>query len=84
MEKENGNDDLILLGIAILIGYVDDYNKPKKYHYEDTIVMVNKKYQCPNHCKVDHPHNVYFSSETGGIIIDEDKLGKRIKEKKKK
>ena len=46
--------------------------------------MVNKKYQCPNHCKVNHPHNVYFSSETGGIVIDEDRLGKRIKEKKKK
>ena len=43
--------------------------------------MVNKKYQCPNHCKVDHPHNVYFSSETGGIIIDEERLGKQIKEK---
>ena len=46
--------------------------------------MVNKKYQCPNHCKVNHPHNVYFSSETGGIVIDKDRLGKRIKEKKKK
>ena len=46
--------------------------------------MVNKRYQCPTHCKVSHAHNVYFDSETGGIIIDEEKLGKRIKEKKKK
>ena len=33
---------------------------------------MDKKYQCPKHCAVNHNHKVYFNSETGGIIINEE------------
>ena len=45
--------------------------------------MVDKKYQCPKHCAVNHHHKVYFESETGGITISEDELVKKIKTRKK-
>ena len=41
--------------------------------------MVDKKDQCPKHCAVNHNHKVYFNSETGGMTISEDELGKKIK-----
>ena len=43
---------------------------------------MDKKYQCPKHCAVNHHHKVYFNSETGGMIISEDELGKKIKSRK--
>ena len=46
--------------------------------------MVDKKYQCPKHCAVNHNHSVYFENESNGMIIDKNKLGKKYKVKKKK
>ena len=75
------NIDWVSIVLALLLGYLDDLILPQYYFYEDTIVGVYKKYQCPTHCGINHNHNVYFESEYG-MIIDEDKLGKRVKIKK--
>ena len=74
--------DLIMLGLAILIGFVDDYNKPKSYYYQNNIVVVYEKYQCPKYCEVNHPHFVYYNSLTNGMVIDKNTLGKKINKKK--
>ena len=71
---------LIILGIASLIGFVNEKTKPKEYYYEDRIVTVYKKYQCPKYCEVDHYHYVYYDStivKDGNMCIDKDKLGER-------
>ena len=74
--------DLILVGLAFLIGYLNDTIGPQPYHYENQIVIVDKKYQCPKHCAVNHNHSVYFKGESNGMIVDENQLGKKYKEKK--
>ena len=74
--------DLIMVGLAFLIGYLDDIYGPQPYHYKNQIVIVDKKYQCPKHCGVNHNHSVYFGSESNGMVIDKNQLGKRFKEKK--
>ena len=76
-------ETLIVLGVAILIGIVDEKTKPKEYYYEGRIVSVYKKYQCPNYCQVDHFHYVYFDSILVGhdrMCIDKEKLGEKYKE----
>ena len=76
-------DTLIIIGIASLIGFVNEKTKPKEYYYEDRIVTVYKKYQCPNWCQVDHFHYVYFDSlivEPGQMLIDKEKIGERYKD----
>ena len=79
------NEDLIMILIAFLLGYVDDINKPKEYYYGDThnVILVDKKYQCPTYCAVDHNHYVYFSSDSNGMTIDQERLGPRYKPPKK-
>ena len=74
--------DIMMIAIAILIGYIDDVNSPKPYYYEDNIVIVDKKYQCPTYCEVNHNHHVYFESDSHRMIIDKNKLGPRYKIKK--
>ena len=74
--------DLILIGLAFLIGYLNDTIGPQPYHYENQIVIVDKKYQCPTHCAVKHNHSVYFKDESKGMIIDKNQLGKKVKKKK--
>ena len=62
--------------------FINDKNKPKEYYYENRIVTVYDKYQCPTYCEVDHFHYVYFDSlmvNHGNMCIDKDKLGKRYK-----
>ena len=79
-------ETLIVLGIAFTIGFVSDKIKPKEYYYEDRIVTVYKKYQCPKYCEVDHFHYVYFDSLMVGkhnMCIDKEKLGERYKETNK-
>ena len=68
--------------IAFAIGYIDDVTGPQPYHYQDTIVIVDEKYQCPKHCAVSHYHSVFY--EGYGMIIDKNQLGKKYKEKKSK
>ena len=75
-------ETIIILGIAISVGIVNDKTKPKEYYYEDRIVTVYKKYQCPKYCQVDHFHYVYFDSLMVGkrnMCIDKEKLGERYK-----
>ena len=79
-EKSNGNEDLITLLLAFSIGYVQNNTGPQPYHYQDTIVIVDKKYQCPKHCAVHHKHSVYYDGY--GMIIDKNQLGKKVKKKK--
>ena len=76
-------ETLIILGIFSIIGFVNDKTKPQEYYYENGIVTVYKKYQCPTYCDVNHYHYVYYDStivEEGQICIDKDKLGKKYKE----
>ena len=72
-----------MIVLAFTIGYIQNNTGPQEYEYKNNIVVVDKKYQCPKHCAVNHHHKVYFESKTGGITIDENKLGKKIKSKKK-
>ena len=80
---QNGNGDLILLALAFLIGYIQNEKGPQEYEYENDIVVVDKHYQCPTHCAIDHKHHVYFNSDTNGIIINKNQLGKKINHRKK-
>ena len=76
-------ETLIILVIACLIGIGNEKTKPKEYYYENRIVTVYKKYQCPTYCEVDHYHYVYFDSTLvghGRQCIEKDKLGERYKE----
>ena len=41
---------------------------------------MNEGYQCPTYCAIDHHHSAYFTGK--GMIIDENQLGKRVKNKK--
>ena len=80
-------ETLIIIGVAILIGLVDEKTKPKEYYYENRIVTVYKKYQCPTYCEVNHYHFVYYDStlvHSGGIVIDKSMLGERVKSPRKK
>ena len=64
-----------------MIGYIDDVTGPQTHYYKDTIVVVDKKYQCPNYCGVRHHHSVYFEGD--GMVIDKNQLGKKYKKNKK-
>ena len=75
-------ETIIILGIAFTIGIVSDRIKPKEYYYENRIVTVYKKYQCPKYCEVNHPHFVYYNSLTNGMVIEKSLLGEKYKEKK--
>ena len=75
-------EDLILIVICISIGFIGDKLKPQEYHYGNNIVIVYKKYQCPNYCAVDHFHYVYFDStliKSGRMYIEKGKLGEKYK-----
>ena len=71
--------DLIMVVLAFLIGYIDDVVGPQPHPYKNQIVIVDKKYQCPSYCGVNHNHSVYY--EGNGMTIDKTKLGKRVKKK---
>ena len=73
-------ETLIIIGILSVIGLVNEKTKPREYYYENKIVTVYKKYQCPKYCEIDHYHYVYYDSsivENSQMCIDKDKLGKR-------
>ena len=73
-------ETLIVIVIFSIIGIVNEKTKPQEYYYEDRIVTVYKKYQCPKYCEVDHYHYVYYDSTIvghGNMCIDKDKLGER-------
>jgi len=73
-------ETLIIILIASILGIVNEKTKPQEYYYENRIVTVYKKYQCPIYCEVDHFHYVYYDSTLVGYgrqYIDKDKLGKR-------
>ena len=79
------NIDWVGIVLVVLLGYLDDLILPKYYFYEDTIVGVYKKYQCPTHCAVNHPHLAYYDREVTGyyhMYIDKSKLGKKYRPKK--
>ena len=76
-------ETLIIIGISVVIGFVNKKTKPQEYYYENGIVTVYKKYQCPNYCQVDHFHYVYFDSlmtNEGNMRIYKDKLGEKYKD----
>ena len=80
-------ETIIIIGIAFIIGFVSDKVKPTEYYYENRIVTVYKKYQCPKYCQVNHFHYVYFDSivvESGQMLIDKEKLGKEYKKDDRK
>ena len=69
-----------MVALAFTIGWIDNNTGPQPYHYQDTIVVVDKKYQCPKHCAVHHQHSVYYDGY--GMTIDKNQLGKKVKKKK--
>ena len=73
-----------MVGLAFLIGYLDDIYGPQPYHYKNQIVIVDKKYQCPKYCGIHHDHFVYFEGESNGMVVDKNQLGKKVKKKKSK
>ena len=76
-------ETLIVIVIFSIIGIVNEKTKPQEYYYEDRIVTVYKKYQCPKYCDVDHFHYVYFDSTLvghGRMCIDKEKLGEKYKD----
>ena len=76
-------ETLILIGIFSVIVFIKEKIKPKEYYYENRIVTVYKKYQCPTYCEADHFHYVYFDSLLVGhdrMCIDKEKLGEKYKE----
>ena len=73
-----------MIALAFLIGYVDDATGPQPHYYKDTIVVVDKKYQCPTYCGVNHHHSVYFKDQSNGMVVEKSELGKRYKPPKKK
>ena len=80
-------ETIIIIVIAFTIGFVSDKIEPKEYYYEDKIVTVYKKYQCPKYCQVNHFHYVYFDSlivEPGQMLIDKEKLGEEYKKDDRK
>ena len=77
-------ETLIIIGIAVTIGFVNDKTKPQEYYYKNGIVTVYKKYQCPIYCEADHFHYVYFDSTLVGMYINKSKIGKRYNPPKKK
>ena len=73
-------ETIIVIGIACLIGIGNEKTKPKEYYYENRIVTVYKKYQCPTYCEAAHYHYVYYDSVIvghGRMCIDKDKLGEK-------
>ena len=75
-------ETIIVIAIAFTIGFVGDKINPKEYYYEDRIVTVYKKYQCPKYCEVRHFHYVYFEdmmNERDKMCIDREKLGEEYK-----
>ena len=70
-------ETIIIAGIAFLIGFINDKNKPKEYYYKNRIVTIYDKYQCPIYCKTDHYHYVYYDSTLNGMLIEKSKIGKR-------
>ena len=76
-------ETIIVIAIAFTIGFVGDKINPKEYYYEDRIVTVYKKYQCPKYCEVRHFHYVYFEDmmdSKGKMCIDRERLGEEYKE----
>ncbi len=76
--------DLMMVVLAFAIGYIDDVTGPQKYHYANGIVIVDKKYQCPIYCAVNHSHSVYFEGKSIGMVVEKSELGKRYKPPKKR
>ena len=70
--------------IAIAIGYLDDIYGPQPHYYKNQIVIVDKTYQCPIYCDVNHYHHAYFEADSFQMIINKSELGKRVKQKKLK
>ena len=83
-EKKIGNGDLILIIICFVAGYVKDTTGPKPYYYKNEIVIIDKKYQCPVYCAVNHSHSVYFEGKSIGMVVEKSELGKRYKPPKKR
>ena len=47
-------------------------------------MIIDKNYQCPKNCGINHNHSVYYNSQQNGMVIDKSKLGEKYKEKKLK
>ena len=78
---------IIVIIIASTIGFVGDNINPKEYYYENRIVTVYKKYQCPKYCQTNHFHYVYYDSlivKQGQMLIDKERLGEEYKKDDRK
>ena len=76
----------VIIVIVSLIGFINEKNKPKEYYYENRIVTVYDKYQCPIYCETDHHHYVYYDRTVVGhnqMYIDSSKIGEKYKSNRK-
>ena len=70
--------------MAILVGLTQEKTKPTQLVFIDEygiseVVKVDKKYQCPTYCSVDHYHSVYYKDKVTGknlMVIDRVELKK--------
>ncbi len=79
--------DLIILVFAFLFGFISENIGPQKYHYNDEIVVVYDKYQCPTYCAVKHAHYVHYDkniTKNDKMHINKCDLGTKIKKNHKK
>ncbi len=64
--------------IAIIGGLVQEKTRPTHLVFIDEygiseVVKIDKKYQCPEYCGVDHFHSVYYKDKIdkkGSMVID--------------
>ncbi len=79
--------DLIIIVLTFLLSFISERVGSQEYHYENKIVIVYDKYQCPVYCGVNHNHYVYYNKEITGdyrMYINQTDLGKKIKKNNKK
>ena len=73
--------------MAFTIGYIQNNTGPQEYEYKNYIVVVDKKYQCPKHCAVNHNHHVHYDkniTKNHKMHINKSDLGSKIKKNNKK
>tara|TARA_Y100001938_G_C8069338_1_gene422175 strand:- start:1428 stop:1676 length:249 start_codon:yes stop_codon:yes gene_type:complete len=52
------SSDIVMVGLAILIGFINEKTGPQAYKIKGQLVYVYSKYQCPSYCDVHHMHYV--------------------------
>ena len=66
-----------MVGLAIVIGFINEKVGPQAYNIEGKIVYVYSKYQCPSYCEVHHIHYIkHDNPDSVGTWISKKELEK--------